>query len=376
MIKLISDYKPMLLRLFFVILIATALGAAVYYVIQNLFIFVLVIGISAILQKPIQLIVAKMRVNRMMAIIICLLSFMITISISFSLILIYLIDIFNAIVIQIPDYFETIIEFFKQWIYNFTNYTLPNIDFLPTPLNDQLSSQLIKLIDYLYSLVMTISHNLANHFIPFISNAIIQTIELTSSTIIVIILTILLCKDWEKYKYYLTKWLTKKAVNKTSEFSRHFFSMGWGYIKAQLLVCLATTIVLIIGFYFINIDRAFGVGVAFGLIDFIPIIGVGILLWPWIIYCLVTSQFIVAIELAVIYIIIVCLRQFLEPKLVSEQIGMNSFFIISIGYLCILYFGLWGILYTPIVLITIQSIKRSQLDQIVYRYIVNGQLNV
>ena len=191
----------MLLRLFFVILIATALVAAVYYVIQNLFIFVLVIGISAILQKPIQLIVAKMRVNRMMAIIICLLSFMITISISFSLILIYLIDIFNAIVIQIPDYFETIIEFFKQWIYNFTNYTLPNIDFLPTPLNDQLSSQLIKLIDYLYSLVMTISHNLANQFIPFVSNAIIQTIEFTSSTIIVIILTILLCKDWEKYKY-------------------------------------------------------------------------------------------------------------------------------------------------------------------------------
>ncbi len=187
------------------------------------------------------------------------------------------------------------------------------------------------------------------------------------------ILTILLSKDWQIYQRKFSSWIPAKIIHKGQQFLQHFISMSWGYLKAQLIVTSVTVVVLIIGFYLVKIDGAFTLGVAFGLVDFIPIIGVGLLLWPWIMYCLVTGQFVIAIELSIIYLIIVGLRQFLEPKLVSEQIGVSALFVISIGYLCFLLFGLLGVLLTPVMLITIQSIKRSQLDLLIFNYIRYGK---
>ncbi|GAA4078099.1 AI-2E family transporter [Amphibacillus indicireducens] len=371
--ELTGDFIAIWLRVLIVILIISGIGLTIYLVINYLFVFVIVVGLSALLQKPIQLIEDKLKLNRTLAIIICLITLFLIVSISLSLVLIYLIDLFDSIIIQFPVYFQVVVEHIKIWIEYFTENTLLNVELFLNRFDYDLAENLIKLIDNLYHVVIATSQKLANHFIPFVTDLIVQTVEITSTTIIVTILTILLCKDWKAYQQRLVNWLPKKISQISRLFCRYFIKISWGYIKAQLIVTSVTIVVLIIGFYFLKIDRAFTLGIVVGLIDFIPIIGVGLLLWPWIIYCLITRQFIIAIELSIIYLIIVGVRQFLEPKLVSEQIGMNALFVISIGYLCFLSFGLFGVLFTPIMLITIQAIKLSQLDQMVYRYIRFGR---
>lgn len=373
MVELTGDFKAIWLRALIVILIISGIGLAIYLIIKFLFVFVIVVGLSALLQKPIQLIEGKLKLNRTLAIMICLVTLFLIASISLSLILIYLIDLFDSIIVQFPIYFQVIVEHIKIWIEYFTENTLLNVELFLNRFDYELTENLIKLIDNLYHVVITTSQKLANHFIPFITDFIVQTVEVTSTTIIIMILTILLCKDWKTYQQRLVNWLPKKISQISRLFFRYFIKISWGYIKAQLIVTSVTIVVLIIGFYFIKIDRAFTLGLVIGLIDFIPIIGVGLLLWPWIIYCLITRQFIIATELSIIYLIIVGIRQFLEPKLISEQIGMNALFVISIGYLCFLSFGLLGVLFTPVMLITIQAIKHSQLDQMIYHYIRFGR---
>lgn len=371
--KLSVDFKAIWLRTLIVILIISAVCTSLYLIFNFLLVFVIVIGLSALLQRPIQFIEDHLNVTRTLAVTICLSTLFLITSVSFSLILFYLIDIFDSIIIQFPLYLQVVIDHFKIWINDFVQNTLTNFELLFRRIDYDLTGNLMKLIDSVYQLVITASYKLANYFIPFISDTIIQTIELTSTTIIVMILTILLSKDWETYHRRLSSWMPDKIKQKGQQFLHHFISMSCGYLKAQLIVTSVTVVVLMIGFYLLKIDGAFSLGIAFGLIDFIPIIGVGLLLWPWIIYCLVTGQFIIAIELSIIYLIIVGLRQFLEPKLVSEQIGMNALFVISIGYLCFLLFGLTGVLLTPIMLITIQSIKRSKLDLLIFDYIRYGK---
>ena len=373
MVELTGDFKAIWLRALIVIFIISGIGLAIYLITNYLFVFVIVVSLSALLQKPIQFIEEKLRLNRTLAIIICLIILFLIISISLSLVLIYLIDLFDSIIVQFPIYFQAIVEHIKIWIEYFTENTLLNVELFLNRFDYDLTENLIKLIDNFYHVVITTSQKLANHFIPFITDFIVQTVEVTSTTIIIMILTILLCKDWKTYQQRLVNWLPKKISQISRLFFRYFIIISWGYIKAQLFVTSVTIVVLIIGFYFIKIDRAFTLGLVIGLIDFIPIIGVGLLLWPWIIYCLITRQFIITIELSIIYLIIIGVRQFLEPKLVSEQIGMNALFVISIGYFCFLCFGLFGVLFTPIMLITIQAIKRSQLDQMVYHYIRFGK---
>ena len=371
--KLIADFKAIWLRTLIICLLIGLVCTSIYLIFNFLFVFVIVIGLSALLQKPIQLIEQNFGVNRTLAVSICLLMLILITTVSLSLMLFYLIDIFDSIIIQFPIYLQVVVEQFKIWMNDFVKNTLSNLELLFNRVDYDLTGNLTKLIDSLYQLIVTASYKLANHFIPFISDTIIHTIELTSNTIIVIILTILLSKDWDIYQQKLSNCIPGKIIQKGHQFLQHFISISWRYLKAQLIVTSLTTVVLIIVFFLLKIDGAFTLGIAFGLIDFIPIIGVGLLLWPWIIYCLVTGQFIIAIELSIIYLIIVGVRQFLEPKLVSEQIGMSALFVISIGYLCFLLFGLLGILLTPMMLITIQSIKLSQLDQLILDYIRYGK---
>lgn len=373
MVELTGDFKAIWLRALIVILIISGIGLAIYLIIKYLFVFVIVVGLSALLQKPIQLIEGKLKLNRTLAIMICLVTLFLIASISLSLILIYLIDLFDSIIVQFPIYFQVIVEHIKIWIEYFTENTLLNVELFLNRFDYDLTENLIKLIDNLYHVVITTSQKLANHFIPLITDLIVQMVEVTSTTIIVMILTILLCKDWKTYQQRLTNWIPGKIIKISRQFFQHFIKVSWGYLKAQLIVTSVTIVVLIISFYLLKIDRAFALGLVIGLIDFIPIIGVGLLLWPWIIYCLITRQFIIATELSIIYLIIVGIRQFLEPKLISEQIGMNALFVISIGYLCFLSFGLLGVLFTPVMLITIQAIKHSQLDQMIYHYIRFGR---
>lgn len=373
MVELTGDFKAIWLRALIVILIISGIGLAIYLITKYLFVFVIVVGLSALLQKPIQFIEDKLKLNRTLAIIICLIALFLIASIGLSLILIYLIDLFDTIIVQFPIYFQVIVEHIKTWIEYFTENTLLNVELFLNRFNYDLTENLIKLIDNLYQLVITTSQKLANHFIPLITDLIVQMVEVTSTTIIVMILTILLCKDWKTYQQGLTNWIPGKMIKISRQFFQHFIKVSWGYLKAQLIVTSLTIVVLIISFYFLKIDRAFALGLIIGLIDFIPVIGVGLLLWPWIIYCLITRQFIIATELSIIYLIIVGIRQFLEPKLISEQIGMNALFVISIGYLCFLSFGLLGVLFTPVMLITIQAIKHSQLDQRIYHYIRFGR---
>lgn len=363
----------MLLRLLNIVLIISLSAAIIFLIIQYLFPFVVVVGLSALLQKPVHFIKRVLKVNHVIAILISLLLILAIIIIGFSLIIIYLIDIFDSIIIQFPFYFNTIIEAFKIRVDHFITYTLSDLELLLDRINFSLTDYLMNVMDNLYDLVLSISQKLANQLVPFVSDTIIQTIEITSTSIIVLMLTILLSKDWKVYLGKVAQFVPESSIKKIAEVRKHFITIGWGYLKAQLIVSGVTTFILLIGFNILGIENPLTLALTFGLIDLVPLIGVGLLLWPWMIYSLITGGFILTIKLSVIYIIIVCLRQFLEPRLVSKQIGSNSLFVIGLGYLCYSLFGIFGLLFTPLVLISVQTIKASQLDQIILNYIRFGK---
>src|SRR5699024_8681684 len=147
-----------------------------------------------------------------------------------------------------------IVEHIKIWIEYFTENTLLNVELFLNRFDYDLTENLIKLIDNLYHVVITTSQKLANHFIPLITDLIVQMVEVTSTTIIVMIMTILLCKDWKTYQQRLTNWIPRKIIKISRQFFQHFIKVSWGYLKAQLIVTSVTIVVLIISFYLLKID--------------------------------------------------------------------------------------------------------------------------
>ena len=60
---------------------------------------------------------------------------------------------------------------------------------------------------------------------------------------------------------------------------------------------------------------------AIGLVDALPIFGVGTILWPWILLSVVRGQWSWAVGLAVIYGVSNLARQWLEARYMGDRIG-------------------------------------------------------
>src|SRR5690625_1805820 len=82
------------------------------------------------------------------------------------------------------------------------------------------------------------------------------------------------------------------------------------------------------------------------ILIFIPCIG----------YLFITNDYFLTIGLSIIYMVVVILRQFIEPKILSAHIGINPLLALIILFFSIQFWGIGGILFTPILLILISAL--------------------
>ncbi|MBM6615814.1 AI-2E family transporter [Desemzia sp. RIT804] len=148
----------------------------------------------------------------------------------------------------------------------------------------------------------------------------------------------------DKWAYYLREVLyaTGKGIK--------------GFLIAQLKLSLLTFVLLCIGFVVIGIDwwglKALGIAI----VDMIPVLGSGIIMLPWAIIRALMGDGDVAWKTALLYAIILLVRQFAEPYLTGKQIGVRPLYTFLSTLVCILIFGPIGALLGAVVAIIIKAI--------------------
>lgn len=78
--------------------------------------------------------------------------------------------------------------------------------------------------------------------------------------------------------------------------------------------------------------------------DALPILGSGTVMLPWAVICGMQGDLTLAIWLIILYIIITVARQLLEPKVVSNQIGIHPVFTLIAMYTGYKMIGILGML--------------------------------
>ena len=97
--------------------------------------------------------------------------------------------------------------------------------------------------------------------------------------------------------------------------------------------------------------NAFIIAVIIALVDILPVLGTGIILVPWAIYCIISGAPALAVGLSILYVITLVIRNFLEPKIVSQQIGINPLFTLISMFAGLKLFGGVGLVLFPLILI-------------------------
>lgn len=162
--------------------------------------------------------------------------------------------------------------------------------------------------------------------------------------------------------------LSKKMVGKITKHAKEITSSLGGYLKAEIILSIITFMVVLTGlniFYLIgmNVDYPILMAIVIGFVDALPILGAGSVMIPWSIILLINSNNSLAFSVIGLYIFIVVLKQLLEPKLVSNNIGIHPIFTLIAMYTGFKFIGIMGLLIGPIVLIIIKNIFAESLDK-------------
>lgn len=145
---------------------------------------------------------------------------------------------------------------------------------------------------------------------------------------------------------------------------KHFGS----YLKAESILILISFIISLIGLYIfkiigLNIEYPLLAALGIGFVDALPIFGSGTVMIPWAIITAFNGDYTLAISILVLWIVMSCVRQFIEPKIVSKQIGIHPIFTLIAMYTGFRFIGVMGMLLGPILLIVLKDIFANLIDK-------------
>lgn len=90
---------------------------------------------------------------------------------------------------------------------------------------------------------------------------------------------------------------------------------------------------------------------------------------PWAILSAINGDLNLGVAIIVLLIIMSIARQFLEPKLVSKNIGVHPIFTLIAMYTGFKAVGIFGLLIGPIILIIFKNIFANLIDRGVFKTI-------
>ena len=98
------------------------------------------------------------------------------------------------------------------------------------------------------------------------------------------------------------------------------------------------------------------------IIDILPVLGTGAVVIPWALICLFTGNIWKALGLIVMYIIITIIRNFLEPKVIGNQVGLHPLITLLSMFCGLKLLGAVGLFGFPLTLIVLNDLyKRGKI---------------
>lgn len=131
------------------------------------------------------------------------------------------------------------------------------------------------------------------------------------------------------------------------------------YILAQLRIMGIIGLLCLGGFYLLHVKHFILWGIGLGLLDALPLIGTGTVLIPWSVLEFFQGNTAVGAGLLALYLVTSLARQFLEPKLVGESLGIYPIFVLLTIYLGVYLYGGLGFLLGPVSALLIWGIIKE-----------------
>lgn len=335
--------------------------------------FVLSFFFAVVLQKPLRFLdkKTKNKAHAFWSILLVILSICVVIvPISFVIASIIgkISEFVSYLLAQLSD-ISTFLATIENWILN-------TIDFLPKHIYDSVS---VTITEWFTKLQPSAAEGVQNAS-GFMSNIDLSAIteKLTSGVtgvysalkgvpsmvigiVIGVVAWILFTKDYNYIVSFIKRQLPDGKKNILVEIKQLFSKTVLTMFKAYGIIMLITFSELLLGF---TVLRATGIMVnnyfvliaaLIAIFDILPVAGSGGILIPWALFSLVSGNIKQALGLIIIYVVITIIRQYIEPKIVGNSLGVHPIVTLMGLYFGLKLFGFMGMFLVPLTIMTLKA---------------------
>ncbi len=256
------------------------------------------------------------------------------------------------ILTDMPEYYSAVIypifENTNNWVLDLVNKLAPQFT---GEISDMLGAAANSLRDYIVSLSADALTALAgtSRRIPLYLLSFIFTI----------LGSLFVTMDYVSITNFIKRQMGEKTLNIVMGIKSYLGKTIASYAKAYLILMLITFIEISVGMLALKVDNPFGIAAIIAIADALPVLGTGTILLPWAVISLIQQQYFFAGGLVLLYLIVTVVRQFIEPKIVGDQLGLPPIVTLISIYLGFVWFGLDGAIIFPISMNIIVSLHKA-----------------
>ncbi|SFI82359.1 sporulation integral membrane protein YtvI [Thermoflavimicrobium dichotomicum] len=359
------------MRTLLVLLIATAIFFALYFILPLVYPFIIAWVIAMLLDPMVNWLEKKARFPRWLAVTLVLLVLL-------SLISIFLIFLISELVValarladELPDFFKKMTQLFMdtfqdnqnirkivETVQNYLTHNPQHQQNIVNSISNNIELMAKKVSELITELLAGIGTFLSN--LPYFITVLI----------FIILATFFISLDWPRIKQKLYH-ITPKPLKKTGGMVFYGLKKAlFGFIRAQLVLITITGLIMLVGLVILQIEHAVSIAFFIAIIDLLPYLGVGAAIVPWSLYLFLTDQFSLAFGLLIIYAVIIVVRQFLEPKLVANNVGLDPLIVLIALFVGLNLFGVLGLIIGPVITVVLLTLNQANVFRDIWTFIV------
>ncbi len=242
-------------------------------------------------------------------------------------------------------------------------------------ITSQIDFSKIKVPNEIVEILQSSGRELLAAIANWVKNALTHFLNLLTSlpaigiyTVISVLALYFICTDKiymiDQLEHHFPEMWVKKLTKHIREITK---SLGC-LLKAEAILVIVSFIICLIGlciFKWLGLNVQFPLIAALGIafVDALPIFGSATVMIPWAIIAACDGNLTLGVSLIILLAIMGIVRQFLEPRVVSGQIGIHPIFTLIAMYTGFRFIGVFGLLIGPIILIILKNIFGNMIDK-------------
>lgn len=177
--------------------------------------------------------------------------------------------------------------------------------------------------------------------------------------LLTVISTFFIAGDYRRITAFCVRQLSPRGREIFFQIRRYVVGTLFSCIRSYLIIMCITFVELSVCLFVIGMEHAVLIALCIAVFDILPVLGTGGIMIPWAVGAAVSGRLGLCAKLLVIYLIVTVVRNIIEPKIVSGQLGLHPVVTMIGLFVGVQLFGAVGLFALPILLSLLSHLNRT-----------------